>query len=125
MFFRGGDSAGIAEDQPVALQGPAPDFWPKQRVLRIRNRLIRDDPAQPKCLHERIAHVVVILGMKIQIGGQNGAQEVAEGNVGGGTIVERAGADNEELLPSPARFGRATPGPPNTELPLLRVSSPG
>src|SRR5258708_38660367 len=63
--------------------------------------------------------------MKIQIGGQNGAQEVAEGNVDGRTIVERAGADNEELLRSPARFGRQPLGQRNRNIPVISCPAAG
>ncbi len=72
MLLVGGQSVRIAEYQSFDL-GSAPrlTFGQNSELSEYGAGLIGNDPAQPKCLHERIAHAVGIVGMEIQIGGQN------------------------------------------------------
>ena len=58
----------------------------------------REDAARAERLDERDAVAGFVFGRDVEIGGDQRAQVIAEGDVAGRTVVERANADVEQVL---------------------------
>ena len=70
---------------------------PGQRVLRQRGDASRLDPTAPERVDPRLAVVPRVIGHQVAVGGDHGAQELAEFDVHRRAVVDRADADRQKL----------------------------
>ena len=69
---------------------------PGQRIFGVELGALGKDAAKPEGLHERIANAAIIRRIEVSRNRDDGAQEIAERNVDGRAVIERAGTQLEE-----------------------------